>query len=65
MDDGERQAGRHTFGGYQQRDTGRPVQEPNLPSPAAPVRAILRLRAVRDLSARIMAFGICSVHVDR
>ena len=31
----------------------------------APMRAILRLRAVRDLSARIMVFGIWSVHVDR
>ena len=58
MDDGERQAERHAFGDYPQRDTGRPVQEPSLPSPPAPVRAILRLRAVRDLSARIMAFGI-------
>jgi hypothetical protein len=29
------------------------------------VRAILRLRAVRNLSSRIMAFGIWSVHVDR
>ena len=65
MDDGERQAGRHAFGDYPQRDTGRPVQEPSLPSPPAPVRAILRLRAVRDLPARIMAFGIWSVHVDR
>jgi hypothetical protein len=65
MDDGERQAGRHTFGDYQQRDTGRPVQEPNLPSPPAPMRAILRLRTVRDLPGRIMAFGIWSFHVDR
>jgi hypothetical protein len=65
MDDGERQAGRHAFGDYQQRDTGRPVQEPSLPSPAAPVRAILRLRAVRDLPARIVAFGVWPVNVDR
>ena len=40
-----------------------PGTEP--PSPPAPMRAILRLRAVRDLPARIMAFGIWSVHVDR
>jgi hypothetical protein len=65
MNDGERQAGRHTFGDYQQRDTGRSVQEPNLPSPPAPMRASLHLRAVRDLPARIMAFGIWSVRVDR
>jgi hypothetical protein len=65
MDDGERQAGRHTFGDYQQRDRGRTVQEPNLSSPAAPMRAILRLRAMRDLPACIMDFGIWSVHVDR
>jgi hypothetical protein len=64
MDDGERQAGRHAFGDYPQRDTGCPIQEPSLLSPAAPVRAILRLRAVRDLPARIMAFGIWPVHVD-
>ena len=43
----------------------RSVQEPNLPSPPAPMRAILHLRAVRDFRARIMAFGIWSVHVDR
>ena len=36
-----------------------------LPSPPAPVRALLRLRVVRDLPARIMAFGIWPVHVDR
>ena len=64
MDDGERQAGRHAFGDYPQRDTARPIQEPSLPSLAAPVRAILRLRAVRDLPAHIMAFGIWTVHVD-
>jgi hypothetical protein len=33
--------------------------------PPAPVRALLRLRAVRDFPARIMAFGIWPVHVDR
>jgi 2-polyprenyl-6-methoxyphenol hydroxylase-like FAD-dependent oxidoreductase len=36
-----------------------------LPSPPAPVRALLGLRLVRDLPARIMAFGIWPVHVDR
>ncbi len=44
---------------------GPAVSSAGLPSPPAPVRAILRLRAVRDLPARIMAFGIWSVHVDR
>ena len=28
------------------------------------MRALLRLRAVRDLPARIMAFGVWPVHVD-
>jgi 2-polyprenyl-6-methoxyphenol hydroxylase-like FAD-dependent oxidoreductase len=41
------------------------VSSGGLPSPSAPVRAILRLRAVRDLPARIMAFGVWPVHVDR
>jgi 2-polyprenyl-6-methoxyphenol hydroxylase-like FAD-dependent oxidoreductase len=36
-----------------------------LPSPPAPVRALLRLRAVRDLPARLIAFGVWPVHVDR
>jgi 2-polyprenyl-6-methoxyphenol hydroxylase-like FAD-dependent oxidoreductase len=36
-----------------------------LPSPPAPLRALLRLRAVRDLPSRIMAFGVWPVHVDR
>jgi len=36
-----------------------------LPSPPAPVRALLRLRAVRDLPARVIAFGVRPVHVDR
>jgi hypothetical protein len=52
VDDGERQAGRHAFEDYPQRDTGRPIQEPSLPSPAAPVRTILRLRAVRISRSR-------------
>ena len=34
-----------------------------LPSPPAPVRALLGLRIVRDLPARIIAFGIWPVHV--
>ena len=41
------------------------VSSGGLPSPPAPVRALLRMRAVRDLPARIMAFGIWPVHVDR
>ena len=41
------------------------VSSGGLPSPPAPVRALLRLRAVRDLPARIMAFGVWPVHVDR
>jgi hypothetical protein len=36
-----------------------------LPSPPAPVRALLRLRAVRDLPSRVIAFGLWPVHVDR
>src|SRR5919112_5483468 len=36
-----------------------------LPSPPAPVRALLRLRTVRKLPARIIAFGVWPVHVDR
>jgi 2-polyprenyl-6-methoxyphenol hydroxylase-like FAD-dependent oxidoreductase len=35
----------------------------SLPSPPAPVRALLGLRIVRDLPARIIAFGIWPVHV--
>ena len=35
----------------------------SLPSPPAPVKALLRLRIVRDLPARIIAFGIWPVHV--
>jgi hypothetical protein len=34
-----------------------------LPSPPVPVRTLLRLRAVRDLPARIMAFGVWPVRV--
>jgi 2-polyprenyl-6-methoxyphenol hydroxylase-like FAD-dependent oxidoreductase len=34
-----------------------------LPSPPPPVRALLGLRAVRDLPARIIGFGIWPVHV--
>ena len=41
------------------------VSSGGLPSPPAPLRALLRLRAVRDLPARIMAFGVWPVHVDR
>ena len=41
------------------------VSSGGLPSPPAPVRALLRLRAVRDLPARIIAFGVWPVHVDR
>jgi 2-polyprenyl-6-methoxyphenol hydroxylase-like FAD-dependent oxidoreductase len=44
---------------------GPAVSSGGLPLPPAPVRAFLRLRAVRDLPARIMAFGIWPVHVDR
>ena len=44
---------------------GPAVSSGNLPSPPAPLRALLRLRAVRDLPARIMAFGVWPVHVDR
>jgi hypothetical protein len=41
------------------------VNSGGLPSPPAPVRALLRLRAVRDLPSRIIAFGVWLVHVDR
>ena len=41
------------------------VSSGGLPSPPAPVRALLSLRTVRDLPARIIAFGIWPVHVDR
>jgi len=41
------------------------VSSGGLPSPPAPVRTLLRLRAVRDLPARIIAFGVWPVHVDR
>jgi hypothetical protein len=34
-----------------------------IPSPPAPVKALLRSRIVRDLPARITAFGIWPVHV--
>jgi len=40
----------------------RPGGAPSLPAPA---RALLRLRPVRDLPARIIAFGIWPVHVGR
>jgi 2-polyprenyl-6-methoxyphenol hydroxylase-like FAD-dependent oxidoreductase len=40
----------------------RPGGAPSLPAPA---RALLRLRLVRDLPARIIAFGIWPVHVRR
>jgi hypothetical protein len=65
MEDGERQTGRHACGDHLQRDTCRSVQEPRLSSPAAPMRTILPLRAVRDLSAGIMAFGMWSVQANR
>src|SRR5918998_842423 len=41
------------------------VRPGGLPPPPAPLRALLRLRAVRDLPARMMAFGVWPVHVDR
>ena len=41
------------------------VSSGGLPSPSAPVRALLGRQAIRDLPARIMAFGIWPVHVDR
>jgi len=41
------------------------VSSGGLPSPPAPLRALLRLRAVRDLPARVIAFGVWPVHVDR
>jgi 2-polyprenyl-6-methoxyphenol hydroxylase-like FAD-dependent oxidoreductase len=44
---------------------GPAVSSAGLPSPPTPVRALLRLRAVRDLPTRIIAFGIWPVHVDR
>ena len=44
---------------------GPAVSSGGLPSPPAPLRALLRLRAVRDLPARMMAFGVWPVHVDR
>ncbi len=39
------------------------VDSGGLPSPPAPVRALLRLRAVRNIPARIIAFGIWPVHL--
>jgi 2-polyprenyl-6-methoxyphenol hydroxylase-like FAD-dependent oxidoreductase len=39
------------------------VGEDGIPSPPPPVRALLGLRLVRDLPARIIAFGIWPVHV--
>jgi 2-polyprenyl-6-methoxyphenol hydroxylase-like FAD-dependent oxidoreductase len=47
------------------RVLGPAVGSGGLPSPPTPVRALLRLRAVRDIPARIMAFGIWPVHVVR
>jgi 2-polyprenyl-6-methoxyphenol hydroxylase-like FAD-dependent oxidoreductase len=44
---------------------GPAVSSGGLPSPPAPVRALLGLRVVRDLPARIIAFGVWPVHVDR
>ena len=44
---------------------GPAVSSGELPLPPAPVRAILRLRAVRDLPSRVIAFGVWPVHVDR
>jgi 2-polyprenyl-6-methoxyphenol hydroxylase-like FAD-dependent oxidoreductase len=44
---------------------GPAVSSGELPSPPAPVRALLRLRAVRDLPSRVIAFGVWPVHVDR
>ncbi len=41
------------------------VSSGGLPSPPAPVRALLRMRSVRDLPARIIASGVWPVHVDR
>jgi hypothetical protein len=41
------------------------VSSRGLPSPPAPVRALLGLQAVRDLPARIIAFGVWPVHVAR
>jgi 2-polyprenyl-6-methoxyphenol hydroxylase-like FAD-dependent oxidoreductase len=41
------------------------VSSGGLPSPPAPVRTLLRLRAVRDLPTRIIAFGIWPVHLNR
>jgi 2-polyprenyl-6-methoxyphenol hydroxylase-like FAD-dependent oxidoreductase len=34
-----------------------------IPSPPAPVKALLRSRIVRDLPARLIAFGIWPVHI--
>src|SRR5215217_6634202 len=39
------------------------VSSGSIPSPPAPVQALLRPRVVRDLPARIIAFGIWPVHV--
>jgi len=39
------------------------VGSDGIPSPPAPVKALLRLGIVRDLPARIIAFGIWPVHV--
>ncbi len=40
------------------------VSSGGLPLPPTPVRALLRLLAVGDLPARVMAFGIWPVRVD-
>ena len=39
------------------------IGEGGIPSPPPPVRALLGLRVLRDLPARIIAFGIWPVHV--
>ena len=40
------------------------VSSGSIPSPPAPVKVLLRPRVVRDLPARIIAFGIWPVHVQ-
>jgi 2-polyprenyl-6-methoxyphenol hydroxylase-like FAD-dependent oxidoreductase len=41
------------------------ISSGGLPSPPARGRALLRLRAVRDVPARLIAIGVWPVHVDR
>ena len=47
----------------QKRLTAPVLQGERLPTIAAPLRVVFRLLHIRDLPARLIAFGIWSVHV--